>query len=111
MQERLSVSLPFARPDSVAVVAHRIRRSFTERDRTVLNLLQFHISEACRTAKMQVVSPSVSIIGAIESLVGGSIVALNSSGTIQFCSDLSQKHFESFFPQEKPFRAGLPVTV
>ena len=111
MQERLSVSLPFARPDSVAVVVHRSRGSFTERNRRVLNLLQFHISEACRTAKLHVVPPSASIIDAIESLVGGSIVTLNSSGTVQFCSDLSQKYFESFFPREKSFRAGRPETV
>lgn len=111
MEERLSVSLPFARPDTVGVVAHRIRHSFTERDRTVLNLIQFHISEACRTAKMHVVPPSASIIDAIESLVGGSLIALNSSGAVQYCSDLSQRCLEAFFPQEKPFRLGLPATV
>jgi DNA-binding CsgD family transcriptional regulator len=60
---------------------------------------------------MHFIPPSASIIGAIESLVDGSIVALNSSGTVQFCSDLAQKCFESFFPQEKPFRDGLPLTV
>jgi hypothetical protein len=111
MQERLSVSLPFARPDSVGVVAHRIRRGFTERDRTVLNLVRFHISEACRTAKMHVASPSASIVDSIASLVGGNLVALNSSGTVQYCSDLSQRCFETFFPQEKPFHSGLPATV
>jgi DNA-binding CsgD family transcriptional regulator len=111
MQERLSVSLPFARPDSVGVVAHRSHRSFTERDCTVLNLVQFHISEACRTAKMHLVPPSASIFDAIESLVGGSVVALNSIGAVQFCSDVSQRCFESFFPQEKPFHVGLPATV
>ena len=67
MQERLSVSLPFARPGSVGVVAHRIRRGFTERDCSVLNLVRFHISEACRTAKMHLVPASASIIDAIES--------------------------------------------
>jgi DNA-binding CsgD family transcriptional regulator len=111
MQERLSVSLPFARPNTVALVAHRIRRSFNERDRTVLNLVQFHISEACRTAKKIQVVPASDSIDAIESLVGGSLVALNSSGVVQYCSDLSQRCFETFFPQEKPFHLGLPATV
>jgi DNA-binding CsgD family transcriptional regulator len=111
MQERLSVSLPFVRPGSVGLVAHRIRRSFNERDRTVLNLVQFHISEACRTAKMHVIPPSDSIMDTIESLVGGNLVALNSSGVVQYCSDLSQRCFETFFPQEKPFHLGLPATV
>lgn len=111
MQERLSVSLPFARSDFAAVVVHRSRRTLAERDRSVLSLLRFHISEACRTAQTHVVPPSALIIDAIEPLVGGSIVALNSGGTVYFCSDLAQKCFESFFPQEKPFRDGLPMTV
>jgi hypothetical protein len=68
MQERLSVSLPFARPNTVAVVAHRIRRSFNERDRRVLNLVQFHVSETAEP-QMHFVPTSASIIEAIESLV------------------------------------------
>jgi DNA-binding CsgD family transcriptional regulator len=111
MLERLSISLPFARPSTVGVVAHRVRATFTERDRTVLNLLHLHISEACRTAKMNVVPPSALTMNAVETLVGVSIVVLNCSGRVEFCSRLSETHFEHFFPQERPFHACLPLTV
>jgi DNA-binding CsgD family transcriptional regulator len=30
---------------------------------------------------------------------------------VRFSSDLAQKHFETFFPEEKPFTHGLPLTV
>ena len=51
MQERLSLSLTLSRPDITGVVAHRKRTPFTERDRSMLNLLRFHVSEACSAAK------------------------------------------------------------
>jgi DNA-binding CsgD family transcriptional regulator len=111
MYERLSISLPFARPSTVGVVAHRAGAPFTGRDRTVLNLLHLHISEACRTARMHLVPPSASAMDTVEALVGVSIVVLNSNGKVGFCSELSEKHFEHFFPQEIPFYASLPPTV
>jgi hypothetical protein len=75
MQERLSLSLSFSRPDITGVVAHRSRHPFTERDRSVLNLLRFHVSRACATAKARLDPPFASTMEALESLVGGSIVA------------------------------------
>jgi DNA-binding CsgD family transcriptional regulator len=111
MLERLSISLPFARPSTVAVVAHRARSSFTERDRTVLNLLHLNISEACRTARMHVVPLSHSMMDAVEALAGISIVVLSASGRVKFYSKLSERHFEDFFQREIPFHGGLPITV
>ena len=111
MRERLSLSLSFSRPDIVGVIAHRGRRPFNERDRSVLNLLRPHVSQACATAKVRFVPPFASIIEALESLVGGSIVALDSEGNVQFSSDLARQYFESFFSQEKPFLNSLPATV
>lgn len=111
MQERLSMSLSFSHPDVVGVVAHRNRGSFTERDRSILNLLRHHVSLACVTATARATPACPSIMEAVESLVGGSIVALDSAGKVQFLSDRAQQHFESFFPQERPFHDGLPLTI
>jgi hypothetical protein len=57
MQEQLSASLPFARPDIAAVVVNRTHSTFTRRDRLVLNILRLHISEACKAAKMRAALP------------------------------------------------------
>ena len=111
MRERLSLSLTLSRPDITGVVAHRKRAPFTERDRSMLNLLRFHVSEACNTAKGCPALALPAVLGALESLVGGSIVALDGSGKVQFCSDLARRYFESFFPNERPLSNGLPASV
>ena len=111
MQERLSLSLSFSRPDVVGVVAHRNRGSFTERDRSMLNLVRRHVWQTCMRATARATPAFPSIMEAVESLVGGSIVALNSAGKVQFASDRAQQHFESFFPRERPFRDSLPLTI
>jgi Bacterial regulatory proteins, luxR family len=111
MQERLSLSLTLSRPDITGVVAHRKRAPFTERNRSTLNLLRFHLSEACSTAKGCPALAFPSVLEALESLVGGSIVTLDSGGKVQFSSDLAQKYFESFFAKEGSVSNGLPTPV
>jgi DNA-binding CsgD family transcriptional regulator len=92
-------------------IVNRTRRTFTQRDHLVLDILRCHISEACKTAKMHAAMPSPELTGALESLVDGSIVVLNATGAVQFCSDLAQNYLETFFATEKPFSGGLPLTV
>jgi DNA-binding CsgD family transcriptional regulator len=111
MQEQLAGAFPFACPDLAGVLINRSRCTFTQRDRTVLNILRFHISEACKTARMHAAISTPELADAIESLVGGTIIVLNAAGIVQFCSDLAQNCLETFFPAEKPFKGGLPLTV
>ena len=111
MRERLSLSLSLSRSDITGIVAHRKRAPFTERDRSILNFLRFHVSEACNTAKGCPALALPAVLGALESLVGGSIVALDGSGKVHFCSDLARRYFQSFFPEQRPVLDGLPVHV
>ena len=111
MHEQMIGVLPYARPDLCGVIVNRTRRTFTERDRTVLNIVRFHVSGACRTAKMHAPIPSPELTGAFEPVVGGGIIVLNTTGAVQFCSELSQRYLETFFSTEKPFHGGLPLTV
>jgi DNA-binding CsgD family transcriptional regulator len=111
MHEQMMGVLPYARPDLCGVVVNRTRRTFTERDRSVLNVARFHISEASRKAKMCAAIPSPELTRAFEPLVGGSIVVLNTTGAVQFCSELAQTYFETFFSAERPFNGELPPTV
>jgi hypothetical protein len=100
MQEQIVGFLPYARPDLAGVVVNRSRRTFTERDRSVLNILRFHISEACKTVKMKVNPPSTSLVEALEFMVGGSIVLLDGTCAVKFCSRLAQDYLETFFGME-----------
>ena len=110
MRARLSLSLSIGRPDITGIVAHRAHGTFTERHRFILNLLGLHISQACANTKLQHASLAP-VLGALESIVGASIVALDAAGKVQFCSDQAQQYFESFFAKERPFHNGLPPTV
>ena len=101
---------PLAR-SVLALVENRTRRTFTERDRSLLNTLRINISEACEAASRHAVPSASLMMEALEPLVGGSIVTVEASGRLLFCSDHAQKHFETFFTAEKPFIGGLPLTV
>jgi DNA-binding CsgD family transcriptional regulator len=111
MRARLSLACHFRARTSRGVVAHRPQGTFSERDRSVPNLLGFHISQACANAKVRPPPAFPSIMGALESLVGGSIIALDAAGKVQFCSNLAQQYLESFFAKERPFHHGIPLTV
>jgi DNA-binding CsgD family transcriptional regulator len=103
--------LSFSRPDITGIVAHRCHGTFTERDRSVLNLLRFHLLQTCANAKVRPPPTFPSIMEAVELLVGGSMIALDSAGRVQFCSSLAQEYLESFFANERPFHDGMPLTV
>lgn len=111
MQEQLAGTFPFAQPDLAGVILNRSRRTFTQRDRLALNLLRFHISEACQTAKLMDANPAVAVAEAFAPLVAGGAVVLDRAGTVLYASAEAQKRLEAFFAAEKPFRGGLPETL
>lgn len=111
MHEQLGAQLPFGQPHYFALVVNRNRRSFTERDHCVLNVLRHHVAEAFRTAIAAPPFPALPLLEALESVAGGSLIALDLVGTVQFASKLAQQHLEGFFPEERPFHGGLPATV
>jgi uncharacterized protein (DUF697 family) len=53
-------------------------------------------------------TPLRQVVSALESLVGGSIVALKANGTVQYFSELAQKYFDSFFSQKSRFTTAFP---
>jgi DNA-binding CsgD family transcriptional regulator len=111
MHEQLAGTFPFARPDLGGLILNRSRRTFSQRDRLVLNLLRFHISEACRTAKLVEANPGVALAEAFAPLVDGGTIVLDPDGAVLFMSSQAQDQLATFFAAEKPFQTGLPVTV
>jgi DNA-binding CsgD family transcriptional regulator len=111
MHEQLAATFPFAQPDLAGVILSRSRCTFTQRDRTVLNLVRFHISEACRTATLPEAHPATALAEAFEPLVDGGPVVLDRMGAVLFVSAQAQRQLETFFALERPFRGGLPSTL
>ena len=109
--EQLGAQVPFGQPDYLALIVNRSRRSFTERDRCVINVLRHHVAEAFRTVTAAPSLPSLPLLEALQLVVGGSLIALDLLGGVQFSSKLAQQHLEAFVPEERPFHGGLPSTV
>lgn len=76
-----------------------------------MDILRQHVAEAFRIASASPSLPSLPLLEALESVVGGSLIALDLLGTVQFSSKLAQQHLEAFVPEERPFHGGLPSTV
>jgi DNA-binding CsgD family transcriptional regulator len=111
MHEQLAGAFPYAWPDLAGLIVNRSRRTFTERDRLVLNLLRFHVSEACRNANMVDANRVAGIAEAFVPLLDGGTIVLDRTGSVLFISAQAHKHLESFFAVEKPFRGGIPETI
>ncbi|MBV9490393.1 MAG: helix-turn-helix transcriptional regulator [Verrucomicrobia bacterium] len=111
MHEQLAATFPFAQPDLAGVILNRSRRTFTSRDRWALNLLRFHISEACRTARLVEANPAVAIAEAFAPLVEGGAVVLDPTGAVLYASAQARRHLKAFYAAEKPFRGGLPAAL
>jgi DNA-binding CsgD family transcriptional regulator len=111
MHEQLAGAFPYAWPELAGMIVNRSRRTFTERDRLVLNLLRFHVSEACRNANMVEVNTAEAIAEAFVPLLDGGTIVLDRTDNVLFISAQAHQHLESFFALEKPFRGGIPETV
>jgi DNA-binding CsgD family transcriptional regulator len=110
-QDQLGINSSLAPSQFLAVVINRSKRTFTERDRSVLDVLQLHIVEACRTLEIHSITPRFFLTEAVAAATGGTVIVLDAQRKVVFCSDLAQKHLETFFVREKPFHDGLPLTV
>lgn len=111
LHEQLGARIPSANPDYLALVVGRSRRTFTERDRLVLNVLRHHISAGYHSLSSSPPISAVLMAEALDPFIDGSVVALDAFGHVQFCSEQAQNNFETFFIQERPFIGGLPQTI
>ena len=95
----------------VALAMNRRRRSFTEEDRRLLNLLQPHLVQAYRNAvgftflKEQLET----VLAAVHALPHG-VVVLNRRLSIQFASARAQMLLDEYFPDDKT-AAELPPAL
>ncbi len=98
IEEQLTLSLPHENPNTIdAIVLFRSERSFTERDRTILNLLLPHLMQARQTAHIfsqmeqhtQQLQNSLNVAGA---------VAISREGRIQLMTPKAEHWLQQYFP-------------
>jgi DNA-binding CsgD family transcriptional regulator len=98
MEERLQLTLPHENSSTVdAVVLFRSERSFTERDRTILNLLLPHLMQARQTAQVfsQLQQENQQLHSSLNA--AGSIV-VSKEGRIQLMTRKAEQWLRQYFP-------------
>ncbi|MBF2046060.1 MAG: hypothetical protein IGS54_01450 [Elainella sp. C42_A2020_010] len=98
MEEQLKLTLPDDNSNTVDVlVLFRNERSFTERDRTILNLLLPHLMQARRTAQVfsQVHQENQQLRNSLN-IAGG--IVISKEGHIQFMTRKAEQWLQQYFP-------------
>lgn len=92
--------------DSVGLF--RKERSFTERDRTVLNLLQPHLMQAGQTihALLQLLEKQETILGCLNA---SGCVILGSTGAVRHMSPKAEMLIQRYFEPSLEHHQGLPT--
>jgi hypothetical protein len=111
LHEQFGARVPLANGDYLALVIGRSRRTFTERDHVVMNVLRHHVSAGLRSLTSPPAISANTMAEALEPFIDGFIVALDAAGSVQFFSEQARKYFEVFFMEERPFKDGIPDTV
>lgn len=97
MEEQLTLTLPHNDPNIVdAVTLLRSKRSFTERDRNILNLLQPHLMQARQTAQVlsQLQQENQQLHSSLNA--AGSIV-ISKEGRIQLMTHKAEQWLRQYF--------------
>lgn len=107
MEEQLTLTLPHKNPNTVdAVTLLRSERSFTERDCSILNLLQPHLVQARQTAQVlsQLQQQNQQLHSSLDA--AGSIV-ISTKGRIQLMTRKAEQWLRQYFPA-KHWGQSLP---
>jgi DNA-binding CsgD family transcriptional regulator len=106
--------IAFALPGDVLVgiALNRSRRSFTERDRDLLELLRPHLAQAYEQVGERELAAT--LMGAIETAyaeVGGAVILVDSTGTIGYAGAASRGLLADYFGAPSGRVAHLPAVV
>jgi len=107
MEEQLNLTLPHENSSTAnAVVLFRTERSFTERDRTILNLLLPHLLQARQTAHVfsQMQQENQQLHSSLNAAGG---IVISREGRIKFMTRKAEQWLKRYFPLKR-FGQALP---
>lgn len=98
-EDQFALTLHISQRRVVALAMNRSRRSFTEQDRTLLNLLRPHLVQVYRNASgfSFLRGQLDTVLSAVQSLTIG-IVVLGTRGVIEFASIRARSLLNEYFP-------------
>jgi len=98
MEEQLGLALPHDNPNTIDVIALlRSERSFTERDRNILNLLRPHLMQAWQTAQVfsQLQQENQQLHSSLNAAGG---IVISQEGRIQLMTSKAEQWLRRYFP-------------
>jgi DNA-binding CsgD family transcriptional regulator/GAF domain-containing protein len=111
-EDQLAVALPSAPPLVIGLAFNRSRRSFSERDRQVLNLVRPHLAQARRNAELR--SQLAEMVFLLEGLVDATdraIVLLDQSRTVRRTSSRAADLFAAHLGFHLAVGDSLPSMI
>lgn len=109
VEDGLCFALPFPPPRVIGIALHRNRRSFTERDRLLTNLVRPHLAQAWRNAKtLTRVEREMRLFGRALEELGRGVVLLGSSGRVQRITPAAREWMRSYFGSAPALSGRLP---
>lgn len=105
VEDVMATFFPLEHSCQVSVALHRDRRSFSERDRLLLNLLQPHIVQAWKNARLlkQLLGELTAVQTSLEALDIG-VIALDPSGRIRTMNGKARSYLQTYFPDRNVTR-------
>ena len=112
VEDDLSCALPVPAPVVIGIGMHRSRRSFTERDRLLANLVRPHLAQAWRNSKMLTrIEREVRLLGsALEKLQRG-LVILARNRRVRLTTPLAQDWLHKYFGPANGLTNRLPPNL
>ncbi|HET7444851.1 MAG TPA: helix-turn-helix transcriptional regulator [Solirubrobacterales bacterium] len=109
-EDQIAFGLPG--PTVIGIALNRASRSFSERDRTLLDLLSPHLAQAHRRALER--ERAVTVMAALERGLAGqdaAVVLVDAGGVIAFASVRAPRLLAEYFPEARGRGAALPPLV
>lgn len=109
-EDQIAFGLPG--PTVIGIALNRASRSFSERDRTMLDLLSPHLAQAHRRALER--ERAVTVMAALERGLAeqdAAVVLVDAGGVIAFASGRAPRLLVEYFPEVRGRGAALPPLV
>lgn len=102
---QLAISLPVSRDSDITCQLNRVGRDFSERDRSILNLIAPHLINAIRNA-----FAFERLNAALEKKESG-VISIDGNGRMQFVSAFARRLLDRYFAEEKRADNSLPQSL
>lgn len=109
IEDQMVMSLPSPRPVVIGIALNRSRRSFSERDRLLLNLAQPHLLQACQNAEAWTrLNSEFRLMRNAPAAANTAVIVVSSTGKVQTTTAQARSLIAKYFPDRFAPPEGIP---